>query len=310
MGRLGSRNAGLAAAVDEPSREAALNLYESRVHATTAIGPRASLWETWSIFHRRWFGSGPDAPPILPLTPESIQAVMAMFITGGDRSAANYLSRAKDEHTKFYEWTSPLAREQRRANAAARRGLGPARQSAMLPLDSICRLTLGTQPASSGRPVGFQEYCIVASMFLLREIEASLMLASSVAIDTHKQIVTIHLPVSKTDPRALACFRAWGCICDGQGCAPCAYHAAVRQHDRLLKLFGVEGVLPAELPFFPTGDGSVADKQAVVDSVEQVAVMLGLPLRGADGRPAFGGHDMCSGRPGPGISRLSASISR
>ena len=76
----------------------------------------------WQRRHLHWFGEGSEAQPILPLTPYSLKAVAAMLIAGGFRSCANYVSRAKDEHTRDLEWTSMLAREQRRANMAAKRG--------------------------------------------------------------------------------------------------------------------------------------------------------------------------------------------
>ena len=212
---VGSRAAGLAAACDSASRVQAGATYDDRVYATSSKRSRASVWDTWCLFHGRWFGSGPGAPPILPLTPESVRCVMAMLISGGYRSAPNYLSRAKDGHMASHEWTSMLAREQRRANAAARRGQGPAHQSAELPVSDLVDAALGDEPLVPHGPVGFLNYCVVASFFLLREIEASLMLASSVSFDRVALQVTVLLPVSKTDPRALACKRSWGCVCEG-----------------------------------------------------------------------------------------------
>ena len=128
--RPGSQADAFAAAADTDARAAALRNYDNRAHTTSSIEPRVSLWETWQRLHLRWFGHGPEAQPVLPLTPYSLNTITAMLIAGGYRSSANYVSRAKDEHTRDFEWTSMLAREQRRANAAAKRGLGPAHQSA------------------------------------------------------------------------------------------------------------------------------------------------------------------------------------
>ena len=287
----GSRSLGLAAAASVESQMAALAAYEDRVYAVSSRGPRSSLWATWVRFHTQWYGSGPDAPPVLPLTPWAIRAVVAMLIAGNYKSGANYLSRAKDEHMRDHEWTSCLAREQRRANAAARRGQGPAHQSSELPVLRVCELQWSLGPLCPGGPLNFRGYFVIACFFVLREIEASLMLARSVCLDAVTRTVTISLPVSKTDPQALSCTRSWGCTCGGGQSRACPYHAAADQHALLLDRFGdTAGNLPAVCPFFPTAEGQAVDKTAVVESVEYVAAKLGLSLRSADGRHAFGGH--------------------
>ena len=84
----------------------------------------------------------------------------------------DYLCVAKDAHCAIHDWSTQLAREHKRANAAARRGLGPAHQSATLPLIEVCSLDFNESALCDGAPVGFLDYVVVASMFLLREIEA------------------------------------------------------------------------------------------------------------------------------------------
>ena len=144
-------------------------------------------------------------------------------------------------------------------------------------------------PERAGAPVGFLDMFILASFFLLREVEASLMIASSVFLDMLAMTVSIWLPTSKTDPRALTCRRRWGCVC-GQGREGllCAFHAACRQLERLKKLWPTG--FPEGLPFFPTMQGVAVSKSMVVNMVLQFAAQLGLPLVAEDGRGAFTGH--------------------
>lgn len=288
--RTGSQIAALAAADDETIKDETLANYEARTLATSSVAPHAARWTTWVKMHKKWFGTGPGALPILPLTVESLRAVAAMLIAGGYRSCGHYVSRAKDEHTKSCEWSAMLAREQRRANLAARRGMGPAHQSAELPLHSVVALGLGTGQLTQDGPIDFISYVVVAAFFVLREIEASLMLCSSVAINDDEQKITIELPTCKTDPGALACSRTWGCVCSGDRTQPCAYHAACDHKAILMHRFAVDGELPRDLAFFPTATGEPVDKAAVVSSVEVVARRLGLALKSADGRNNFGGH--------------------
>eukprot|EP00959_Pyramimonas_sp_CCMP1952_P409675 8585839-Pyramimonas_sp.AAC.1 len=224
----------MAAAGSAATRTAAVAAYEDRVHTPSSASSRVSLWSTWCKFHTAWF-AGSVLIPVLPLTVESIKGVVSMMIRGGYRSAENYVSVAKDHHCEVYEWTTPLAREQKRANAAARRGIGLAHQCAELPIDEawVAALAIDAEFASGAAnrphlwPVSVVNYLIVASFFLLREIEASLMLNSAVTIDMDTETVRIRLPVSKTDPQALSCTRSWGCVCSPAGRAPCPYHAAL-----------------------------------------------------------------------------------
>ena len=107
----------------------AISVYMSRVISSSAAAKGDSLWNTWIELHHKWFGAGPGSLPVLPLTPESIQAVTAMLIHGGYRTIANFLSKAKDEHVGArHEWHPWLAREHKRAGSAGTRGIGPSHQ--------------------------------------------------------------------------------------------------------------------------------------------------------------------------------------
>ena len=288
--KTGSQALALAAADDDVAKEMALELYESKTMATSSVASHAARWTTWVKMHKRWFGEGTGAIPVLPLTPETLRAVAAMLISGNYRSTGHYVSRAKDEHCKTFGWTSMLAREQRRAALAAKRGIGPAHQSAELPLHAVVALNLDKDCLTPNGPLDFTAYVVVASFFVLREIEASLMVCGSVVVDRVLEKITVELPVSKTDPGALACKRSWGCVCGGDRSQPCAFHFGADHMDFLIDRFAVDGALPPGLPFFPGISGEAVDKATVVTSVEAVASRLSLPLKATDGRNAFGGH--------------------
>ena len=107
---------------------------------------------------------------------------------------------------------------------------------------------------------GLRRTSVVGFFCMLREIELSLMLYTSVEVDELNVMVRILLPATKTDPEALSCSRFWGCVCDGavDECA-CPYHAARAQKLALQERFG-ERVLEDGFPFAPMGDGSVVKK--------------------------------------------------
>ena len=65
------------------------------------------------------------------------------------------MSRIKEEHVAAgHPRGEQLSWASRKAVASITRGVGPARQSAPLPLGDVAKLRLGDEPAVRGRPVG------------------------------------------------------------------------------------------------------------------------------------------------------------
>ena len=88
------------------------------------------------------------------------------------------------------------------------RGLGPGEQPAEIPVDRLMEVDIPDAPADRNMPLGFINEDVVSSFFLLREIEASLMLTKSVHFNTQDSTITVWLPASKNDPRALTSIEA------------------------------------------------------------------------------------------------------
>ncbi len=108
--------------------------------AKTTTGPKAARIRTWTAIHSSWFRGeeGDDAAPVFPLTAASVRAVVASLKQGHYRSAENYVSDAKDEHTsRGFPWTEQLARAARNAVRSSVRGQGAAHQAAPLPLERV-----------------------------------------------------------------------------------------------------------------------------------------------------------------------------
>ena len=92
------------------------------------------------------------------------------------------MSTAKAMHLRDYEWSSRLSRQHSVCVRSALRGMAPGNQCEAIPLADFTRGAY----AVAGRkdvPVGFQFTAVLAFFFLLREIELSTMLDSSVAVD-------------------------------------------------------------------------------------------------------------------------------
>ena len=285
----GSLQKALAACKDEESKELAIQEYDDRTRATSAHGTSKSLWKTWVAIHEEWFGTGPSALPVLPLEPCSIKAVVSALIKGGYRSAPNYVSMAKDKHTEFHQWTSMLEREQHKANRASTRGLGPSHQCAELPV-LLAYKAAGDILGKPGDPVGIRCLIVIASFFVLREIEVSLLLVRCVSFDWTRSVVSILLPATKTDPSAHSVTRQWGCVCSGNRDTPCPFHELAEHINMVADRFGTEGIAPPSLPLFPDENGEVITKEHMTDLIERLAVGCELPVTMVDGRPCFGGH--------------------
>ena len=274
-------------ALTDGDRAAMMQKYQDEKSASGSRSARSSVLSSWEFYHRRWFG--PEVP-VFPLTAEKLDGVCCQLKDRGYTAMSNYISTAKDEHLNLgYNWTEFLDRTSRQATRSGTRGIGGPKQDAELDLDLVFNLGLEDDSLTAEGPIGPGRLCEFACFFVLREVEASLCLAHSVDLNWATREVTVQLPVSKTDPRAVGCSRTWGCVCHAEPHdVPCAFHALAEQMALLKRRFG--DPVPSDLPLFPTSGGKAAEKRRVVEMIEACALRLGLPLLDEHGRNRFGGH--------------------
>ena len=286
----GSRTRALDAGLPQRRASTLARLAADEV-AKSGVGPKQSRWKTWCAFHRNWFG---DSEPVLPLTMQSLAAVIGQLKEGRYHAAADYASTAKSMHLRKYEWSSMLARQQNVCLRSALRGLGPAKQCGEIELHTFTFAAKQLEAVDKTVPVGFYRTGVVGYFFMLREIELSLMLWASVTIEEGPKIVRILLPASKTDPTALSCIRYWGCVCEEDGPVndeTCPFHAAQMQKLVLKELFG-DRVEEEGFTFAPRPDGGVVSKALMVRTVQKTAKTAGLELKDDQGRDIHTGHFM------------------
>ena len=134
---------------------------------------------------------------------------------------------------------------------------------------------------------------MVASFFLLREAEASVILNRSSTLITARRWSDyscrrrrrIPGPALSTDPGVV--------YAAGQKSTRARSMRACDNVNSWTKLSLVTcngGAAADDMASFPDLAGEVCSTAAVVEAVEQLATALGLPLIGPDGRRAFGGH--------------------
>ena len=202
--------------------------------ASSSRGPFQSRKQLWESLARK---AGTQDP--FCLTPNIIFTVMGALKTAGYRSAEQYLDVAKAIHVSLgHGWTEQLAQARRLAIRSARRGLGHPKQAGGLPLASLGNWANQQEPLAAEGPTWPARATLLASWWLLREIEASRARKSHICQDVAELRITWRLPSSKTDQAALGAYRSHRCSCEFAPSSICPYH-----------------LMAAQLESWPPGDG-------------------------------------------------------
>lgn len=272
----------------EGKRRALENL-ELDMSAPSARSSARSLWTTWQILHRAWFGE--EVPP-LPLTKEKILGTAAAFKAGRYRSYPAYASKAKEHHVLAgFKWEEVLSLTVRKTTQSVTRGLGLSRQAAPFDLDRALEVADEVPQQATG-PIGWANLLATGVGFIMREIEVSFALVRHVSFDIAKRTVVLQLPVSKKDPRAIGCSRALQCMCRGpqERRKDCVHCAIVAQIELVRERFGPE--LPEDMPLFPTRAGRAAEKAAVIKMLVATVEKYGGQVQAEGGAQTIGGHSL------------------
>ena len=250
-----------------------------KIRSDTAIKPQESRERTW---YELAVTAGINRP--FCLEPDTIFTVMGILDQANYRSAELYLDAAKQKHIELgFVWTQQLAQSARQARRACRRGRGPAKQAQPLPFKPTAQLPDQQAPAVAHGPCFPVRSSLLASWWLLREIEASNAQTSHVAIDLDNKLAHWCLPWSKTDMEALGATRTHACCCPPEGKdIICPFHLMVDQLQFASKYS--DGVL------FPSVNGSRPDKLGWATTFEWIAQRLGEPLKTTSGARRFTGH--------------------
>ena len=270
----GSAEAAIAAAQDPQACRAELS---KDIMAESTKGPAASRQKLWATLAVTAGWSDP-----FHLDPNMIFTVMGALKTGGYRSAQLYLDTAKNCHIALGQpWDCQLQQAYRSAVRSCKRGIGHPKQAAHLPLVQVAEL-LGDSALAPGGPTQPVSATILASWWLLREIEASRARRKHVTIEIATLKASWRLPSSKTDQAALGATRSHTCACSVHTKRLCPFHVLLEHLDRLPD--GPEQLL------FPAEDGLESTKKGWADTFEAIAKRLQLPTVHDNGARAYTGH--------------------
>lgn len=245
--------------------------------ATTSKGPLASRIKRWDQIARQ-----ANYPDPFDLSPDLIYTVMGAFKLADYRSAEQYLEAAK---SKFIQnggmWTSQLRLAARAAVRSCKRGQGCPKQAKGLPFAKLGSLAVA-EPLATDGPRHPVRATILASWWLLREIEASQAKVRHITVDHSLCKITWRLPSSKADWKALGAERSHRCSCQFSDRALCPYHCMVAH----LESVGID----PDQPLFPTITGAAPSKQGWARTFTKIAELLNLPTTHPNGAPCYTGH--------------------
>ena len=139
-----------------------------------------------------------------------------------------------------HPWSDLLGHTVIWVSRSVERGIGPARQSCSFEFQKLVKLERFPNPIVTGGPQQPMHLAILASLFLLREIEASTSLTDAWTFDHSRSELSWKLPASKTDHLALGVTRKLGCFC-GSAIGACPYHLACEHLDWLKAQPGYNG---------------------------------------------------------------------
>ena len=235
VGRSGARRGQLHLAreisKDDRKRQEALQAYDALVFAAGTNLSKESLFSTWCKISRAR-GEEP-----LPLDPEKIRLNVAILRCSGYRAVKSYVYEARDRHVRAGFPVSPqLNVAVQDAKRVAERALGPVQRAEEVKpawwngFMEEHGVMVEDNEASQETPNAGLLTWVVGTPFVLREVELrGLTLdARCVQLETKDKVVTLSLPVSKSDPGGRGAKRSLGCTCKGRNDFFCPFHVVER----------------------------------------------------------------------------------
>ncbi len=233
-----------------------------------------------------------------PLTRAAVLDVAGALRAAGYRSVPGYLSRAKQRHVELgFAWTSVLDLLLSEVKRSCIRGLPPARQAGDVRVDLLAeKLSVGGSWLGPAGPRATRDVLLVASLWILREIELAAARTSDVRFTLDSRTVSWFLPSSKTDTAASGVEVTLGCapVFPSAPCppaTPCPYCAMIRVVHSLRLAFPA-AVRTGTCPLAADEGGSPCSKSNIVRCIEIAAERLGLPTRRVDGSRAVSGQSL------------------
>ena len=273
-------------AADRDRRSFAVKQLESLMFSSGTAATKDSLFGLWSKLCLL-----ASFQP-LPVTTESIVEVSAVVRSAGYRSVVSYLYEARSRHIRAgYNWDGKLDAAIADCKRAVLRAAGPVARAQEIKLDWWLKLEaiFGWDPfseeAEGSAPNGGLRTWIVATLFLLREVEISTLTIDSACVkfDHKVKVVSLHLSVQKNDPEAKGAWRSLACTCESGFSFDCPFHCLLTQVKFQQSSLRVSGDVEVQrnCPLFGRRDdpGRFVDKAAFVREARRHAELVKTMLK-------------------------------
>ena len=215
---------------------------------------------------------------------DMVYHIAACLWKAGYRSLDSYLAVARQEMIiKHGCIPDSLALHFKRISRAASRGRGPAKQATELPFQRLQELGDPEAPLAPSGPCYPVRFAIIASWWMLREIEASNLTLDCVSFED--KVAHLRLPTSKVDHTGKGTTRSLCCTCSSLSSLLCPFHILETQYS-----WASSKSHAGSSPLFPTLAGVAATKKATVQSIFAMAGILNLKTHTLSGAPRFTGH--------------------
>ena len=263
-------SASLAAAAVPANRKRALDALDAGVLASSSRGPVESRLRTWRRLAEAW------AREPWPIDVELVRCLAASFKAGAYRSAQNYFDAAVwFQEAYLHTPVSPLVRKAiRRYVRSATRGLPGANLKDAFPLDAVGAAVahLDLDAFCFGTPAHFVDVLIVATWFMLREIEIAAARLADLHLSEREVCLAVPLhKVAQGGQRDLT-RRSLRCVCEARVHPLCPVHAAERHCRRMRSA----GRVHPDGPLFPGPGGDGFSKKDFFQAAAGVLLVAGV----------------------------------
>ena len=186
---------------------------EKDFQARSSCAPKVSRRKTISEF----LAADPQAEGSR-LNVESLKNLSATLKEGGYKSAVVYLTEAKLVHIeKGWDCTAQLDRYFKLCKRTLERARGPRKKAPEVPVE-LRKVSPPKEVVWRLKILFAYELFLVATVWMLREIEMAGLWASSFLVNYLDKKVTLVLDTSKTDPESVGVKRTLQCTCLKKAC--------------------------------------------------------------------------------------------
>ena len=272
------------------NRKRSLDALDRDILSRTSQPAQESRLRTFRAICAAW-----EVAPF-PLSVESVRCCAASLKAGGYRSASLYMQAAINHQIRYLrEPIHPLIRATiRDAVRSIRRGLGPSRLKEGFDVFALASaVDVDDQdPFDCTRHAHLADACIVASWFMLREIEVAGALRHHLTLEGEE--VRLLIPIHKTSTMGSLTSRALRCPCRVVVHRLCPWHASERHLVRLNS--SPSRGSRTTSPLLPDRHGGVMTKVAFVaalrDLLQHVGIQVHVETDEGKKIPRFGGHSL------------------